>query len=81
MAPGAAKNKASLRSYRFVFKAKHPDATLVLADCAPDGRLNESGVELSLNYIIFRPYYVESESEVAEIISALGWEGENLIRR
>ena len=61
-----------------MFKAKQPAATLVLADCAPDGRLNEPGVELSLNYIIFRPYYVENEGEVAEIISALGWKGEGL---
>lgn len=60
------------RNFRYVFRATAPEATLVLTDTAK-GRLNEPGTELLLNYVLFRPYYVESEGEIADVISALGW--------
>ena len=60
------------RNFRYVFRATAPEATLVLTDTAK-GLLNEPGVELLVNYVLFRPYYVENEREIAEVISALGW--------
>ena len=59
------------RNYRYVFKAKTPEATLVLTDTV-DEKLNDPGTELLLNYIVFRPYYSESEKEIAEIGETLG---------
>ena len=61
------------RNFRYVFKATDPTATLVLTDAA-NGKLNEPGVELLLNYVLFRPYYVENDQEITEITETLGWQ-------
>lgn len=66
--------RSGKRNYRYVFKARAPEATLVLTDAA-NGKLNEPGTELVLNYIVFRPYYVEDDAEVRQIVETLGWNG------
>ncbi|MCQ2392160.1 MAG: hypothetical protein MJ240_12125 [Kiritimatiellae bacterium] len=79
-AKGEAKNKASLRSFRYVFKATAPTAELVFCDQAHDGTRNRVGTELALNYIILRPYYVENAREIADVVQALGWKGPGPMR-
>ena len=53
--------------YRYVFRAKASEATLVFEDRGEDGSAAPAGTEQILNYVIFRPYYVEAPGEADEI--------------
>ena len=60
-----------LNVYRYVFRAKAPEATLVFRDCDRDGKTLKPGTKQALNYIVFRKYYVEDDAEVAEIANLI----------
>ena len=57
--------------HRYVFKADAPEATLVLSDRGDGGEALAEGSRQSLNWIVFRKYYVESPEEVSEIAALL----------
>ena len=59
--------KAALPIYRYVFRAKSDRAKLVFEDRADEGPKAPAGLRQLLNYVIFRPYYVESPEEAEEI--------------
>ena len=47
------------------------EATLTFEDRAEDGSALAAGGRQALNYIIFRPYYVESPEEVEELVDII----------
>lgn len=57
--------------YRYVFRAEGSEATLVFEDRAPDGKALATGGRQVLNYIVFRPYYVEAPGEEDEIAALM----------
>ena len=57
--------------HRYVFKAESPEATLVLSDRGDNGEALAEGSRQSLNWIVFRKYYVENPDEVDEIVELL----------
>ena len=65
------KENAYLAIYRYVFRAKSGKATLVFEDRTEDGSALESGSRQLLNYIVFRPYYVESPEEIGELVDLI----------
>ncbi len=65
------KDNVYLAIYRYVFRAKGPEATLVFEDRAEDGAALEPGERQMLNYIIFHPYYTETPEEVDEIVDLI----------
>lgn len=72
----------SLHNLRYVFRAESDTAELVFTDRNDDGEKTlTEGVEQSLNYIRFYPYYAESAEEVQEIAASLGWTDGNRIRK
>lgn len=65
------KDNVYLAIYRYVFRAKGPEATLTFEDRAEDGSALEPGERQMLNYIIFHPYYTETPEEVDEIVDLI----------
>ena len=64
-AKGAGGRKIRLVIDRRVFRAENETATLAFFDWKSPGESGASaGVKRVLNYVVFRPYYVESEKEV-----------------
>ena len=63
--------KTRLNVYRYVFRAKAPEATLVFRDCDRDGKTLKPGTKQVLNYVVFRKYYVEDDAELAEIVDLI----------
>lgn len=60
--------KVRMTLHRHVFKATKDSQRLVFSDWNADGSAEAPvGSRCVLNYIIFRPYYVENESEVLEL--------------
>ena len=53
--------------YRYVFRAESETAELVLEDRGDDGARAPAGLRQIVNYVVFRPYYVESPEEADEI--------------
>ena len=74
--PKGAANKAVMYNLRYVFRADASEATLVFSDRGDDGSALEPGTELSLNYVVLRPYYSEGPEEIPEIVSALRMAGD-----
>ena len=71
-AKGAGKNeKVHLTLYRYVFLAKSADATLRFRDCSDSEKTRSPGSRQILNYIVFRPYYVETPEEIDEITAII----------
>lgn len=69
--PKKLRNRTVLRNLRYVFRADSPEATLTFVDRFEDGSAAPEGW-LSMNYVIFRPYYSEDgENGVRRVISAL----------
>lgn len=64
---GGADKTVYLPVYRYVFKAESDTAELILEDCGDDGAKAPAGLRQIVNYVVFRPYYVESPEEVDEI--------------
>ena len=52
-----------------VFRAKATEATVVFSDRGEDGSALAPGKKQLLNYIIFRPYYLERPEELDEVIT------------
>ena len=65
------KENVYLAIYRYVFRAKAAEATLTFEDRAEDGAALAAGGRQALNYIIFRPYYVESPEEIDELVDII----------
>ena len=65
------KENVYLAIYRYVFRAKAAEATLTFEDRAEDGSALAADGRQALNYIIFRPYYVESPEEVEELVDII----------
>lgn len=63
--------KIHLKTCRYVFRATASEATLVFEDGPIEGRKAADGKSQILNYIVFRPYYVESDSEAEEIAALM----------
>lgn len=62
------KSKPVLIVHRHVFKAAADSHVLTFRDWeTPTERVGEVGRRRALNYVIFRPYYVENEAEVDEL--------------
>ena len=71
-AKGAGENeKVHLTLYRYVFLAKSADATLRFMDCSDSEKTRSPGSRQILNYIVFRPYYVETPEEIDEITAII----------
>lgn len=73
-APQGLRNRTVLRILRYVFRADGSEATLSFTDRHEDGS-GAPGAWLSMNYVVFRPYYAEDGEEgVRRVISALNGE-------
>ena len=70
----AGRTRTWLAVYRYVFRAKASDVTLSFRDRGDDGVALEPGARQLLNYVVFRPYYVESPEEADEIAALIAGE-------
>lgn len=69
--PKGAKEKIQLTNGKFVFRADASEATLVFTDRDETGRARAVGTKQAINYIIFRPYYIEGEEDIADLVRTL----------
>lgn len=73
--PKGAKEKVQLTNCKFVFRADASDATLVFTDRDETGLARPAGTKQAINYIVFRPYYLENEGDLEDLVRTFA--GEN----
>lgn len=57
--------------FKYVFRATSSEAKLVFVDRAEDGAAPTPGVRIAFNYVRLRPYYIETPSDLDDIIETL----------